>query len=40
METYPSVQVGHSAEAFGEKTTILTLADGDILDDKYVGHKF
>lgn len=29
-------QVGHSAEAFGEKSTILTLADGDILDDKYV----
>ena len=27
-------QVGHSAEAFGEKSTILTLADGDILDDK------
>jgi len=30
------LKVGHSAEVFGEKSTILTLADGDILDDKYV----
>merc|ERR1712013_304222 len=29
------LKVGHSAEEFGEKTTILTLADGDILDEKY-----
>ena len=27
--------VGHSAEAFGESTTVLTLEDGDILSDKY-----
>merc|ERR1719341_3108977 len=30
------LKVGHSAGAFGEKSTILTLADGDILDEKYV----
>ena len=28
--------VGHSAEAFGDKATILTLADGDILDEQHV----
>ena len=30
-----SPKVGHSSEAFSEKTTILTLEDGDILNDKY-----
>ena len=29
------LKVGHSAEAFGESTTVLTLEDGDILSDKY-----
>ena len=29
------LKVGHSAEAFGESATVLTLEDGDILSDKY-----
>lgn len=29
-------QVGHSAEAFGDKSTILTLADGDVLNEQHV----